>query len=83
MEECLQKYGMIDIDNGGGMSFQGVSWISVTGDPWAGLLPDETYPTLIDIPREHFRVLKMGPQNPDPDLYVSNDGCATFGGIYE
>ncbi len=81
--ECLQEYGMIDCDNGGGIALQAVSWISVAGDPYTGLLPGGTYISLDAIPIDSFRVLEMGPQNPNPDLGIENSGVGVYGGLPE
>jgi hypothetical protein len=56
--------------SGGGISFYAVHEQSFPGDVYNGLLPDERYILLDGLPLDRLRVLRMSPQNPDPDLRV-------------
>ena len=80
--KALQEYGMLLVDRGGddGIAVQAVNPISVTSNPYDGILPDLLYPPLTNIPLTQFRVLKMGPQNPnyEEDQEVVESGCAVI-----
>jgi hypothetical protein len=78
---ALQEYGMYLVDsNGVGVSIEAIDPRSVQGNPYDGLLPDEDFPTLPNLPTGSFRVLKLGPQNPlfDEENELVDSGCATF-----
>jgi hypothetical protein len=85
---ALQEYGMFLADDGGGITLYAVHPRSVRGDPYAGLfdedvvvnggrLPD-AFVMLDRIPVHEFRVLKLPPQVPDPEIKVVPTGCARF-----
>ncbi len=79
---ALQEYGMYLVDvNSTGISLEAIYPRSVLPNPYDGLLPDEDYPELPNIPAESFRVLKLPPQNAtyDEDNELVASGCATFG----
>lgn len=79
---ALQVYGMWLVDvNSSGISIEAIDPRSVQGNPYAGLLPDEDYPSVANIPVDRFRVLKLPPVNTtaDEDNHLVNSGCATFG----
>ncbi len=81
--KAMQEYGMILGDNSsGGISLYAVSPLSAQGDPYAGVLPPPhpTYGTvyLPNIPVNKFRVIKFGPQNPDPEIALVSSGCAVM-----
>ncbi len=79
--EALQVYGMYLVDNGtSGVGLYAVDPKSVNGNPYAGVLPDEDWPFLSNIPLESFRVIEMGPQNGNyqDELDIVDSGCASF-----
>lgn len=80
--KAMQEYGMFLTDNGGdwGVSLYAVDPRSVRGNPYAGLLPDEDFPVLENIPLDRLQVLKLSPQDPDfeQDLGLPSGGCADF-----
>lgn len=80
--EALQNYGMYLVDNGGnsGISLYAVDPKSAQGNIYDGLLPDDDYPLLPDIPLSSFRVLKLLPQVADWEDRISlpEVGCAQF-----
>lgn len=51
---------MIPGDYGEGIQLQAVNPISLSANPYSGVLPDEDYVYLENIPVESFRVLKLG-----------------------
>ena len=55
-----------------------VNPLSVNGNPYEGILPDEDYVYFQNIPVERFRVLKLGPQDPEIEPEVVDVGCAEF-----
>lgn len=71
---ALQEFGMILMDNGGGVTLEAQNPISSTiAYPWG----DQTY---VDLPRSllsHLRVLTTGPQY-QPNLFLENTACANF-----
>jgi hypothetical protein len=78
---ALQEYGMYLVDsNGVGVSLEAIDPRSVQENPYDGLLPDEDFPALSNIPMGSLRVLKLGPQNPlfDEENSLVDSGCATF-----
>ena len=74
--EALQEYGMILGDVGGGIELEGIHPMSATNNPYEGILPDEDYVYLPNIPIERFRVLKLPLQDPDPLIELIPSGCA-------
>lgn len=80
---ALQEFGMFLVDsNDVGVSLEAIDPRSVQGNPYDGLLPDEDYPDLPNIPADRFRVLKLGAQNAafDEENELVDSGCATFAG---
>lgn len=73
---CLQEYGMILGDSGGGIELEAVHPQSARGDPYAGLLPDEAIVDLGRIPVERLRILRLGPVRPDAEAELVPGGCA-------
>jgi hypothetical protein len=79
--KALQDYGMFLGDIGGGIELEVINSISVQGDPYEGLFGSQDgkrYVYLNNIPINEFRVLKLGPQDPDPDIELVPSGCADF-----
>ena len=78
--KALQEYGMILVDDGGGMSFYVVHPISAKNNPYEGILPDKDYVSLENIPADKFRVLKLPEQDADwqDNLGVVENACADF-----
>lgn len=78
---AMQEYGMIVADVGGlGVAIQAIDPRSVQGNPYAGLLPDEDFPLLKNIPLDKLQVLKLPPQdaNFQDKLGIPHDDCAHF-----
>ena len=78
---AMQEYGLIVADVGGlGVAIQAIDPRSVQGNPYAGLLPDEDFPVLKNIPLDKLQVLKLPPQdaNFQAKLAIPDDGCAQF-----
>jgi hypothetical protein len=69
--KCMQEYGMIMGDVGEGIQLFAINPISVQGNPYQGVLPNEEYVHIPNIPFKYFRVLKMSPQIKNPKLYPS------------
>ena len=63
--KALQEYGMILVDDGGGMAVYVVHPISAKNNPYEGILTDKDYVSLENIPVDKFRVLKLPEQNAD------------------
>jgi hypothetical protein len=61
---ALQRYGMYLGDTGGGINLYAVHPQSYPSHPYIGLLPDEPYPPLPNIPIDRFRVIELGPVTP-------------------
>ncbi len=81
---ALQRYGMYLVDNGSsGVGLYAIDPKSVNGNPYAGVLPDEDWPLLSNIPLDEFRVLEMGPQNGNyqNELELVESGCASYGAV--
>ena len=78
--KALQEYGMILVDDGGGMAFYVVHPISAKNNPYEGILPDKDYVSLENIPVDKFRVLKLPEQDSDwqDNLGVVENACADF-----
>lgn len=80
--KALQEYGMWLVDTGGssGIGLYAVDPRSVQGNPYEGVLPDEDFPALSNIPLDQFRVLKLGPQDPNfqNNLEIAESTCAAF-----
>ncbi len=76
--QALQEYGMILGDVGGeGIELEAIHPMSVQGNPYEGILPDEVLVDL-NIPVEHFRVLKLGPQY-EPEIELVLNSCTSWG----
>lgn len=76
-----QEYGMFLFDNGGGIELEAINPICVQGDPYEGLFGNhdgKKYVYLNNIPVGEFWVIKLGPQNHDPDEELVHNGCAEF-----
>ena len=71
---------MILGDSGGGISLYAIHPMSVQSDPYAGILPPpdpvDGFVLLPNIPVDKFRVLKLSPQVPDPEIALVPSGCA-------
>jgi len=78
--KALQEYGMILVDDGGGMAFYVVHPISAKNNPYDGILPDKDYVSLENIPVDKFRVLKLPEQDSDwqDNLGLVENACADF-----
>ncbi len=78
--KALQEYGMILVDDGGGMAFYVVHPISAKNNPYEGILPDKDYVYLENIPVDKFRVLKLPEQDADwqDNLGLVENACADF-----
>ena len=78
--KALQEYGMILVDDGGGMAFYVVHPISAKNNPDGGILPDKDYVSLENIPADKFRVLKLPEQDSDwqDKLSLVENTCADF-----
>ncbi len=79
--KAMQEYGMILGDNsGGGISLYAISPLSTQGNPYEGILPppdpQDGFVLLPNIPADKFRVLKLDPQIPDPQIGLAPSGCA-------
>lgn len=78
---ALQEYGMFLVDtSGSGVSLEAIDPRSVSGNPYAGLLPDVDYPPLSHLPADRFQVLKLPPQDPlaDEKSELVDSRCAAF-----
>lgn len=75
--EAMQKYGMILGDTGGAFSLYAVGRGGFAGNPYQGLLPEEDFPDLSEIPADRFRVLQLPPQSRPPQQ-VAPSGCGSF-----
>ncbi len=78
---ALQEYGMYLVDNGtNGVGLYAIDPKSASTNPYEGVLPDEDWPFLPNIPLTKFRVIKMGPQNGNfqEELEIVANDCATF-----
>lgn len=78
---ALQEYGMFLVDSGGphgGMSLYAVDPKSVAGNPYQGILPDEDYVSIANIPADRFRILKLPSQVPDTELALVPNACARW-----
>jgi hypothetical protein len=73
--KALQEYGMFLVDDGGGVQLQAISPLSVKDNPYKDILPENDYVYLDNIPVERFRIIKLGDQNPDPEIQVVDVGC--------
>jgi len=78
--KALQEYGMILVDDGGGMAFYVVHPLSAKNNPYEGILPDTDYVSLENIPADKFRVLKLPEQDSDwqDTLGLVENACADF-----
>jgi len=73
---ALQQYGMLLGDVGGTVTMFAVGAQSLPPDAYDGLLPDGPYAYLDQALLPHMRVLKLGPQQPNPPLeIVPVPGC--------
>ena len=80
--EAMQVYGLYLADNGGdsGMGLYAIDPRSVMGDPYEGLLGDEDYPTLPNIPLDRLQTLTLGPQDPtfQETAALETDACNRY-----
>lgn len=79
---ALQDYGMYLVDDGSsGVGLYAIDPKSVARNPYAGILPDEDWPLLPNIPLDRMRVMRLGPQDAayQDHLTVHESGC----GVYE
>jgi hypothetical protein len=86
---ALQEYGMIVADTGGGLSLYAIHPLSLQDNPYEGLLPTpdpvdgfvtlENLQNLLIAHPELFRVLRLPPQIPDPELALVPSGCTEQG----
>lgn len=78
---ALQEYGMYLVDNGSsGVGLYAIDPKCVIGNPYEGVLPDEDWPTIANIPLDQFRVIEMGPQNENyqVELGIIESSCNSF-----
>lgn len=85
---ALQEYGMFLADVGGGVSLYAVHPMSARVDPYIGLFAQEemadgdklkdAFVLLKKIPVDRFRVLRLGPQIPDPELRLVSNACVLW-----
>lgn len=78
---ALQEYGMFLVDSGGaegGLSLYAVDPKSWPDNPYRDIWPDEDYVSIHNIPADRFRVLKLPPQVPDPELALVPNACAVW-----
>jgi hypothetical protein len=73
--KALQRYGMILGDTGGALSLYAVGSQSWATDPYPGLLDDDLYTYLANIPVDRFRVLETGPQKRVTPLALRPSPC--------
>lgn len=80
--KALQEYGMLLVDNGGstGVALYAIDPRSVEGNSYQGVLPDDDFPSLQNIPLNKFRVLKLPQQISDfqNNLSVVENGCSVI-----
>jgi hypothetical protein len=72
---ALKRYGMILGDTGGALSLYAVGAQSWPTDPYPGLLEDDVYTYLANIPVNRFRVIDTGSQKPVTPLAVLPSPC--------
>jgi hypothetical protein len=72
---ALKRYGMILGDTGGALSLYAVGAQSWPTDPYPGLLEDDVYTYLANIPVDRFRVIETGSQKPVTPLAVLQSPC--------
>ena len=78
--QALQEYGMILGDCGGeGIELEAIHPMSVQNNPYEGILPDDVLVYLSNISIDRFRVLKLSPQIPDPDIDIVPNRCTSWG----
>ena len=79
---ALQEYGMFLVDTGGGsgIGLYAIDPRSVQGNPYEGVLPDEDFVPLPNIPLDRFRVLRTGEMDLDwqSKAALPQGPCATF-----
>ncbi len=79
---ALQEYGMFLVDNGGdsGIALYAVDPASVAENPYSGILPNDDYPILENIPLEELQVMQLPPQDADyqSNLDLVPNSCASF-----
>lgn len=79
---AMQEYGMFLTDRGGGpvIALYAVDPVSVSGNPYDGLLPDVNYVSLSGIPLDRLQVMQLPSQDPDfqQKLALPDDPCRTF-----
>ena len=75
---AMKRYGLILVDSGGGVTLYAENPLSAGEDAYAGLLPDEAYPSLAAIPWRKVRVLRLPRQQRDPDIGLPTSTCAQF-----
>lgn len=81
--KAMQEYGMILVDRTSAeLSIRAVNPISVNINPYEGILPDEKWVELPNIPVEHFRVLKL-PEliDAEPELVLNECTKDKFTGV--
>lgn len=80
--KALQDYGMILVDDGGGIQLYAVHAISTKKNPYEGIFPnpEKDYISLENIPADKFRVLKLPAQDTDwrDKLSLVENDCADF-----
>lgn len=83
---ALQEYGMYLLDStAGGLQLYAVNPLSVSAEPYELTIPEERWEedqwVELTIPVDRFRVLEMGPQDPDPPQgLASAAGCGVHSG---
>lgn len=80
--KALQEYGMYLVDNGGdtGIALYAIDPESVASNPYEGILPDEDYPLLENIPLNELQVMQLPAQDTDyqSSLDLVPNSCAVF-----
>lgn len=80
--KALQEYGMYLVDSGGetGIALYAIDPESVASNPYDGVLPDEDYPILENIPLDELQVMQLSAQDPDYQsrLDLVPNSCADF-----
>jgi len=75
---AMQEYGLVLVDDGGGVQFYGIhSWSAIT-DPWTGVIDSQAeYISLDDIPFDRLEVLDFGTPV-EREVTFRPDPCARF-----
>lgn len=77
---ALQRYGMYLADTGGAVGISAAGSYAYPSDPYVGVLPADTYPSLPLTLLSHMRVLKFQPVTRQSSL--DTRGCGSFSGLH-